>query len=668
MFTGKFFSRYLVALFLFFSLICYSKAQDTKDLPSVIVNSDPFESDETSVILSPAKVLYGEELSEKIETSLGDTLNYELGVSSSGFCAGCGTPVIRGLGGPRIMILQNGMGIGDVASSSDDHGVGFSYNSASQIEILRGPSSLLYGSGIIGGLVNVINNRIPKIKQSMPTYDLEARYSSVDNGSGFYLSGNGTKGNVSVHYDTSYISMGDYKIPGNSASSFADELDLNDFKRLTFSGFEERSNGFGATFHKDWGYFGASVSQFDKSYGVHGADEVSIIDMMSTKLDFESLINNPFNGIKSMLIKIMQSDYEHDELEDGVEAHARYLNDTTESRVEFKHNEMSGWNGKFGIHAFYSEYEVKSLEDPDEETSVPFTKSDSFAAFLVEEKRFGNLRLNVGSRLENVNRKPTGKLERDFNLASYSAGALYNFVDDLGIGFTYTVAQRAPSIEELYFNGKHHPTETYDIGDENLKKEKSNNLDFTIQTTSSDKLKWKFNIYNNSIDNFVYGEIPGTNLNDDEVGDRFFRQGDATLKGYEGEISFNLNNPGWFSRIFFDKTKGTLTNLGNLPLQPANRFGASFGYSDQEWRFSLNSVFAQAHRRLATVSEENETPSYTKVDLNLSRYQNFRNTNLTYFLSIKNLLDEEIRLSTSLLKDYIPQRGRSIVLGIRAFF
>ena len=171
--------------------------------------------------------------------------------------------------------------------------------------------------------------------------------------------------------------------------------------------------------------------------------------------------------------------------------------------------------------------------------------------------------------------------------------------------------------------------------------------------------------------NFIYGDIGSINLDPDGVlRDRNFKQANATLKGIEAELSYNLYETGWYGRVFMDSSRGTLDNLGNLPLQPATRTGLNAGYQDSRWRSSLSVIHSDSHNRIAssTVSDETTTKGYTNVDANLSYTQRYGTTDLTWFMIARNLLNEEIRLSTSLLKDYVPQPGRNLIVGVRTRF
>ncbi len=637
--------------------------EPAKTLAPVIVTADPLGSGEGAMILAPARVLSGDALRDKLGSSLGETLGQELGVNASGFSSGSSRPIIRGLEGPRVKILQNGMSSGDLSAISNDHAVGSPVGTARQIEILRGPAALLYGSGAIGGLVNIVNDRIPTVLERKATGETELRYSSVDQGKLASFSADASTGNIGLHADGSALNAGDYRIPGNS-SIYGD----GDQGRLSFSGNRERSLGFGASLIRDWGYVGASFATLDKLYGIRGADEKSKIDLNQTRVDIDSMVRNPFEGIEKMRFRLGNTDYRHTELEGGTDPHVRFTNRSNEARWEMSHQPLSGWRGTFGLHAEINQTEAANLEGGN--PTVPRTRSQSFASFAVEERDFGDVRVNVGGRLESVSRKPTGTSDRSFSLASWSTGALWAFTPGYGLGATYAFAQRAPTAEELYSLGAHHPTETYDIGDSHLKKETSNNLELSLQKTS-DKLRWKTNVYQNKAQDFIYGAIGDVNLDPNgELRDRSFRQADATLRGVEAEISYNLNEPGWFGRLFADSSRGKLDQLGNLPLQPATRTGLSVGYQDSRWRSTLSALHADAHNRIASSSLSQETPtrSYTSVDASISFVQRYANTDLTWFLLARNLLNEDIRLSTSLLKDYVPQPGRNFIIGVRTRF
>ena len=326
-------------------------------LPAVVVTSTPFNSDEAAQILAPAKVLYGDELREKLGNSLGDTLSQELGVSASAFGAGASRPIIRGLEGPRVKILQNGMSIQDVSSLSNDHAVGGEASTARQIEILRGPAALLYGSGAIGGVVNIINDRIPTVLNTKPTGEAEARYGSVDNTKNMSLSVDGAAGDIGLHLDGNWRDADDYKIPGNVSLS---DPSLGS-GRLPNSYARANSMGLGASYIQSWGHIGASVGVNDDRYGIP-TEERSFITLKQTRFDIDGLVKEPFANFESLRFKLGHTDYKHTEnLQDGTPA-TDFKNNALESRIELTHKPMAGWRGTFGLQTENSEFSALAAD------------------------------------------------------------------------------------------------------------------------------------------------------------------------------------------------------------------------------------------------------------------------------------------------------------------
>jgi iron complex outermembrane receptor protein len=220
-------------------------------------------------------------------------------------------------------------------------------------------------------------------------------------------------------------------------------------------------------------------------------------------------------------------------------------------------------------------------------------------------------------------------------------------------GLTLSRAQRAPSTEELYSGGPHDATITFDQGDPNLRKETSRNIEFSLQKTAG-LIRWKANLFHNSISDFIYGHITGRTLDEEgneggEFRERLFSQGDATVRGAEAEIEYNPLALGLNGRLFADTSHGDLKN------RSAN------------WRAGATWIHAQAQDRLAAF-ESTPTGSYNQLNANLSYTQKLKDMDLTWFVLAKNLLNDEIRVSTSLLKDVSPLPGRSLVFGVRAKF
>ena len=654
------------AILLAYNAPAFAQAPDAPEGPiqQVIVTAGPFRNAESDQILTPAKVLAGDELRDKLGTSIGETLSQELGVSASAFGAGASRPIIRGLEGSRVKMLENGMGVSDVSGLSNDHAVAAEGAVARQIEILRGPAALLYGSGAIGGLVNVVNERIPTTLEPKPTGTLETRYSSVDNGRNVSGSADAASGKIAFHVDGSWRDTNDYEIPGyrvlDDPASGAGRLPHSDTRGHTV--------GAGASWVDDWGYAGLSASHMSNLYGIPSL-EGSRIDQKQNRYDFDSLVKRPLRGFESLRVKAGYNDYEHAELgEDGPEV--LFTNRALETRVELTHEPVAGLHGTFGAQTENTHFSALSAEGgPD---TVPVTHSKTAAVFLVEEGKAGPLRLSGGLRYENVKRDPVGARTREFDLGSGSFGAAWPFMQGYSVGATVSYAQRAPAIEELYSNGPHDATATFDIGNPDFGKETSRNIELSVQKTTG-MLRWKANVFRNNIDDYIFGRIADTLVDEegnpgDELRLRTFEQAKAHIQGAEAELTWNATGPGWSGRLFGDTSRGKLDNGGgNLPLQAADRIGASIGYREGAWRGGVSLTHARGQDRLAA-NETTATPAYNQLDAHLSYAQRFAGQDLTWFLLAKNLLDDDIRRSTSVLKDVAPLAGRNIVVGVRTRF
>jgi iron complex outermembrane receptor protein len=633
-------------------------------VPKVIVTANPFGKTEGDQILTPTKILAGDELRDKLGGSLGETLSQELGVSASGFGAGASRPIIRGLEGSRVKMLENGMAVADVSGLSNDHAVSADGAVARQIEILRGPAALLYGSGAIGGLVNVVNERIPTALEAAPAGQLETRYGTVDKGRSASGSLDAAVGNIGLHIDGNIRRSDDYKIPDNRVRNDPSSAS----GRLPQSFTRQDTLGAGAALIGDWGHAGVSVSTLNNRYGIPTL-EGSQIDQSQIRYDADALFNKPFGGVETIRLKFGYTDYEHAELDDQNKPEVLFTNRALETRAELTHAPLAGWHGTFGVQTENAHFSALSGEGgPD---TVPVTHSTTSALFLVEERDVGPLRVNAGARLESVKRQPLGNVERKFDLGSASVGALWPFTPGYSVGATVSLAQRAPATEELYSGGPHDATQTFDIGNADFKKETSRNIELSLQKVSG-LVRWKANVFQNKVKDFIYGNISGAMVDEegnpgDALLQRVYQQADAGIHGAEAELSYNQHGEGLSLRGFADTSRGKLEQGGSLPLQPATRIGADAGYRSGPLRAGLSVVRAQRQDRLASF-EQHATPGYTQLSANLSYTEHMGKFDLTWFLIARNLLNEDIRLSTSVLKDVSPLPGRNFLFGVRTKF
>ncbi len=638
---------------------------ENAELNTVLVTSNPLSKDEHLQVLTPTKVLSGNELRAKLASNLGDTLSSELGLSASSFGAGASRPIIRGLDGPRIKVLQNGMTVADVSSVSNDHAVATEAASAQQIEILRGPASLLYGSGAIGGLVNVIDNRIPTQRNQEALSEVGLRYGSANQEKSLDLSLERNYQDWGLHLDANKRKADNYSLPGNTGLNLAGN-------RLPSSYAEEQHAGLGLAWQQSWGYLGAALHTMNEKYGIPTAEQ-AFIDMRQHRLDLAGHWHAAEKDSHQLNFKLSGTDYEHTENTPDGNPVTRFKNRYWESRFDYIHPVWNGWRGNLGWQTETQKFSALSVATGRAD-SVPVSRSESMALFAVEQKEWQNFLFSVGMRLEKVERKPEGEFRRrDFSLRSFSAGAIYSLGDGYSLGLSTALAERAPTVEELYSAGPHEASASFDLGNANLKKERSRNLELSLQKTAG-LWRWRINTYLNQIDDYVYGRFDGVRV--DEAGEvsedgefqrRYWSQGKARLHGAEAELSYNLSGQGWSWRAFADRARGTLVDQGNLPLQPADRIGLDLFYKDGPLQTGASLLHAQQQNRLASF-EHYQTPAYTRLDMNLSYSQNLAQAQVTWFVQLKNALNQDIRIATSLLKETVPQMARNLQVGVKLQF
>jgi iron complex outermembrane receptor protein len=350
-----------------------------------------------------------------------------------------------------------------------------------------------------------------------------------------------------------------------------------------------------------------------------------------------------------------------------------------------------GWKGTFGAQLTGGSMEATNIESGSY-AILPSTKTNSKALFWIEEGRWGALQGNLGLRYDNVKQSPntatifdndgddfnTGNApstpslsSKTFNLISYSAGGLWNFANGYGTGLSYTVSQRAPSAPELFAYGEHHSTATFMVGNSNLSKEISHNLELNLQKTIG-AVKGKVNVYINKFKNYIYGYyVPNLDyVHDDETLNVVVaQQAAATIKGAEGELTYNWGNVGSGARLFADASQGTFDAGGNLPLQPAPRVGVQVAHQKNGWLANASYTYSFQQNRLADW-EVGPTPSYNLLNAGLSYTEKINKVSWTGYMMLKNILNDDIRYATTpmAVRLYAPQPGRSLMVGVRANF
>ena len=672
--------------------IAFSQAQPNPSLEITATGTQEGQS-----ILTPSKVLSGNELQDKLGSSLGSTLANELGVAASGFGPGASRPVIRGLEGARVQILQNGLSVNDVSSISADHAVASPIQNARQIEILRGASALAYGSGSSGGLINVVNDRIATTLPDELTGALNTNYETANQGKTAGIVLDGSTGPIALHVDTAISNANNYQIPGyaeqggpnaNWEITPGNPINVPYSGKLPFSFNNQNNIGVGASYIGNSGYTGVSVERLNHNYGIPSYAG-GFIQQSQNRYDLQHQTRDPFAGFSAFDFSISNGEYIHNEFDNNGVPATVWKNNSTELRAALSHLQWLGWKGNFGLQSSTAKLTATDVATGDS-AIVPQTTSNSNALFWVEEGQFGAFRNSLGLRYnyltQNPNQgsvyagqgeegfvggtySPPNLINRQFNLFSYSAGSLWTFTPGYGTGLSYTVSQRAPNAPELYAYGPHDATATFAIGNSNLQKEISHNLEYTIQKTSG-PIQGKVNVYANKFTNYIYGYYTGAySENNDNFPVVTTQQANATIKGLEGELTHKWRQSGIGGRIFGDVSQGTFDSGGNLPLQPAPRLGAEVAYEKNQWRTNATFIHAYTQNRLASF-EVGPTPSYNLLNAGISYTERINRVNWTAYLRLTNLLNQDIRYATTpeTVRLYAPQMARSAMIGLKGTF
>ncbi len=630
-----------------------SKHRDAKQLDEVVVTASPFLStaDELS---DPVDVLAGERLEEDRAATLGETVSGLPGVQSSYFGPGVGRPVIRGLDGPRVSVLTGGLGTQDVSSVSQDHAVSVEPFLADQIEVLKGPSTLLYGSGAIGGVVNVVDGRIPEVAPAeVFSGRSEVRYDSVSDGYTGMLRADAGNDRFAMHFDGVHRDNGDYDIPdGQLPNSFI----------------ETQTGAFGASLLGDWGFLGFSVSRLLNAYGnpgepgdpAEGEPGVSL-DIAQNRYTLKGGWTQPFGIFDGARFSLVSSDYEHTEFE-GEEVGTVFVNDGLEGRFELTHSPIGGWSGAIGLQFGDREFEAIG-----EEAFVPKTQTESLGLFVVEQRKWDRFQLDLGARIDNIESNPLGGESRDFSPLSLSAGSIWRFDDAMHLSFNLDRAARAPAEEELFANGPHIATASFEIGDSDISEEVANQAEVGLHY-HTDVVEAKVSAYYNRFDDYIF--LVDTGDIEDDLPVRQWTQNDARFRGLEGEVLWRITDGarGAFDlRLFGDAVRATLTGGGgNVPRIVPSRLGADLRWKSGGWRASIGAVRYADQDDVATI--ETPTDGYTLVDAHVAYHGDSTNFAWELFADATNLTDQDARVHTSFLKDRVPRPGRGFSIGFRAYF
>jgi iron complex outermembrane receptor protein len=649
-------------------------AQETPE--EVVVTSTALRESPLDVA-QPTEVVAGDELRRQIATSLGETLSKELGLSSTYFGPSASRPVIRGLGGYRVQTLQDGLASLDVAGLSQDHAVTVESVVSQQIELIKGPASLLYGSGASGGLVNVVTNRIPTHSPKEPlTGAVEVRGDTAANERTGAVALEGGAGIVAFHADYFDRQTDDVEIPGFAQSdalrrALIDAGEAPDDVRgkIPNSAGDSKGGALGASLIGDAARGGLSWSRYESNYGIPGEAE-AFIDMKQDRFDAKAEWD--LQGVFSaMHLSGSYNDYTHTEFEAPGEPGTVFNQTAYDTRFAVDNDLGNGWRGTTGVQ--YVDIDFEALGG---EAFVPPSVTKQVSLFAFEERHFDRWTLELGARAEQQKidlDADTGLPDYDGTAASFSAGAVWKVTDENAIALNLTRTQRNPQATELYANPDvpHVAAQRFETGNAQLDKEEATTADLSFRRVG-DGLQWTVSAFYNDYSNYIFENPTGVFVPTEE-GEEFqvfeYLQQGAKFHGFEAEVLFPLIDGSAQHlnvRLASDYVRGKLDDGGDLPQIPPLRFGAGLHYDRDEWHVGVDAFYYDKQDKIA--ANELPTDSFTLVDLETSYRLPVGESHIFVFLRGTNLFDEDARQHASPLKDIAPLPGRSFHLGARAEF
>jgi iron complex outermembrane recepter protein len=641
-------------------------AQESKT-EEVVVTSTALRENPLEVA-QPTTVVAGDDLRRQIASSIGETLSSELGVSSTYFGPTASRPVIRGLGGDRVQVLQDGLASLDVSSLSQDHAVTLESVVSQQIEIIKGPAALLYGSGASGGLVNIVSTRVPtEVPTELITGAAEVRADTAAEERTGAFSFDGGAGNFAFHADYFDRETDDVEIPGFAQSAalrrqLIDAGEEPDGVRgyIPNTASEARGGAFGGSYIGENALGGLSWSSYETTYGIPGEEE-AFIDMKQDRFDGKAELD--LDGtINKLRLTGAYNDYTHTEFEAPGVPGTVFNQDAYELRFTADHQLGSGWRGTTGLQ--YVDVDFAAIGD---EAFVPSSNTQALSVFAFEERHFDPWTIELGARAEQQ------KIDVDANLPDYdetaislSAGAVWQFADEHALALNVTRTQRNPQAAELYANGPHIAAQRFEIGDPNLDQETSVTTDLSLRHTG-EGVQWTLSAYYNDYTDYIYADPTG-DVEDDLPVFQYLQDG-AKFHGFEAEIKVPLLDSDQQHvelRLASDYVRAKLDNRGDLPQIPPLRFGAGLHYDRDAWHLGMQAFYYDKQDKIA--DNELPTDSFTLAEADASYRLPLGSSSVFLFLKGTNLLDEDARQHASPLKDIAPLPGRSWHLGARAEF
>lgn len=658
-----------------------AEASPVTELDEVVVRALPLDQRGDQVIGNVA-VLTGDELVRRRQATLGETLQGIPGVNSDTFGGGASRPVIRGQASPRVKVLTDGSELMDASAVSPDHAVAGEPLLLDGVEILRGPSALLYGGGAIGGAVNLLDRKIPtEIAEDGVDGAIELRGGTADGERTGVVGLTAGAGNFAVRLEAMDRTSDDYDIPAYIGAHGHDDEAVT---RVAGTFNDTRTLTLGASWIGSWGYLGLAVTEQNSRYGLpghsheyedchpHGAtlhcgghdhdhdhdhdhEDAPWVDLKNRRLDMRGELRDPFAGVQRIRFRGGLTDYAHDEIDGGVVG-TRFTNEGHDARVEIEHAPIGPLRGVVGFQTARSDFAAVGTE-----SFVPESITRTDALFLLEQAQWNDWRFEAAVRQEWQETEALGRPDRDHDPLSLSASAAWSPMPGWSLALTASRSQRAPNVQELYARGVHLATNTYEIGQADLDVETSNSLELTFRKTEGDTT-FSLGAFRHDFEDYIYASTL----------DQFedfrlieYSQADAEFTGVDGEVRHRFS-PNFSATVFGDYVRADLEAGGNLPRIPAGRLGARLDGGWSQFSGTLEYYHAFEQDRIADF--ENETPGYDMLNATFAYDLRTGGEGIQLYVRGTNLLDELALNHASFIKDAAPLRGRNFVLGVRARF
>ncbi len=677
--------------------------------------SDPHRSDEVIVtgpiqtseadVLQGTSVLTGANLTRELRPTIGETLARLPGVSATSFGPNASRPILRGFQGDRIRVLTDGIGSIDVSNTSVDHAVIIDPLLAERIEVLRGPAALLYGSSAVGGVVNVVDRRIPRaLPENGYRVDAIGSYGSAANARSIGGAADVTAvGPLVLHVDGSYLKSDDLRtggfilsraarraslaaagVPqaGDEAIDFAGNAALRG--KLPNSASETWTAGAGASIITDGGMLGASYAHYDSLYGVPvryataagQEQEAPRLDVAQDRYDLRAEVTPHGAVIDAIRVRAAHANYRHFELEEDGSVGTAFYNKGLEGRLEVVQAKRGAWQGASGVQYFSRAFDVVG-----DEAFLPRNDTQQTGLFTLQQFEDGRFKAEGGVRYEHTSltadagfREGTERFTaqaRQFDTWSGSFGAAYTLTDGVRIGLNGSRTARAPSAEELFANGPHAGTQAYELGNPDFRAETSWGLEATLHAHNA-IFSLDASAYYNWFDNYIFEtqvvDTPCVVAAGGEVDLPCFRYGQAKARyyGFEADASAQLATIGTHAitaDLLGDYVHAEVVDGGPVPrIPPLRLLGGLEARSDTSGaRVEVEKVFPQ--RR--TAAFETDTDGYTMVNASLSFHPWGGSDRRSILLAANNIFDVEARRASSVLKDFAPLAGRDLRVTFR---